>query len=222
MQQDLTDDDLQAEYVRAMGADLGNLCHELQHELGWLQHKWNQFQELFQRGDERLQVLNTVALNFFYIVRKLLYEDAMLHLCRLTDPPVTSGRENLSIMRLADLISDSTLKAHVQAAATQLQKTCEFARVWRNRCLAHTDLPTFRNARASSLPGVTSAQVEEALKSLCALLQSIEEHYGLWPFVSLADPWGAKSLVHYLEQAVRAEEVENQRWRELAEGKSAG
>jgi hypothetical protein len=30
-----------------MGPDLGTLCHELQNDLVWIGHKWNEFQELF-------------------------------------------------------------------------------------------------------------------------------------------------------------------------------
>lgn len=217
---DRTNDDLRDLFVRKMGSELGNLCHELDNELDSLQDRWNIFKELFQKGDERLYILNTVASNFFYIVQQLLYENAMLQLCRLTDPPETFGRENLSIMRLAELISDLTMREYVQDKATQLRKSCEFARDWRNRRLAHTDLSTLRGL-ASSLPGVTSSQIEEALNSLCSLLQSIEEHFGLPGSVSLADPWGARSLVYYLEQAVRAQEIEKQRWHDLAEEKSA-
>ena len=97
------------------------------------------------------------------MLQKLLYEDAMMHLCRLTDPPETFGRANLSVRRLADSIADATLKTHVSTAASQLHNDCEFARIWRNRRLAHTDLPTLRNGHASTLPSVTSAQIEGAV-----------------------------------------------------------
>ncbi len=64
MQHDLTDDELHAEYVRVMGSDLGQLCHELQNDLVWLGHKWSEFQELFARGPERIELLNKAASNF--------------------------------------------------------------------------------------------------------------------------------------------------------------
>jgi hypothetical protein len=82
---------LLAEYVQAMGADLGTLCHELRNEVEWLQFKWSEFQELFEKGAQRIDLLNTVASKFFYFLHKLLFEDAMLHLCRLTDPPNDVG-----------------------------------------------------------------------------------------------------------------------------------
>ena len=58
----LTDDDVRAEYVRAMGLELGNLCHELQTDLAWLDQKWLEFGELFQQGQRRIDLLNATDL----------------------------------------------------------------------------------------------------------------------------------------------------------------
>lgn len=204
------------EYVQKMGTELGNLCHELWEEYFWLKHKWREFQELYQKGDERLNMLNTVASNFFYIVQKLLYEDGMLTLCRLTDPPKNGRFQNLTVMRLSDSISDPTLKATVQAQAEQLRSTCQFARDVRNRRLAHRELPAHLGGLARSLPNATSAQIEDALKRLRDLLWSIDQHYGLTPSLSMADPFGAQSLMGYLELAVRADEAEKQHWLDMA------
>ncbi len=212
----MTDDDLRDEHIEKMGADLGNLCHELWTEYFWLKHKWMEFKELYQKGDDRLNILNTVASNFFYIVQKLLYEDAMLTLCRLTDPPKTSGQDNLTVMRLSASIPDPALKADIQAQAERLRNVCKFARDCRNRRLAHTALPARLGGRAESLPNVTGAEIDDALKSLRDLLWSIDEQYGLTPSMSISDPWGAQSLLTYLESAVRADEAEQERWLDLA------
>ena len=131
----------------------GRYTHELEQEVDWLQQKWNEFRELFAKGAERIELLNTVAPNFFYMLHKLMFEDAMLHLCRLTDSSQTKvrvgkrveTRNNLSVMALADLISDNALKKRVTAQAIQVKKNCKFAREPRNRRLAHADLESFRN-----------------------------------------------------------------------------
>ena len=213
MQPSLANEELRAEYVRIMGSDLGRLCHELQDELELLRQKWREFQELFAKGDDRIELLNRVASNFFGLLQKLLFEDAMLHLCRLTDPSQTGKWTNLTIMRLAEEISDLALRAQVQTDAKQVQKSCQFARDERDKRLAHTDLVTYRNELASPLPDVTSKNVEDAVESMRALLNSVEQHYGLRPSILAYDPRGARSLVHYLEEAVRAKDNEEQRWR---------
>ena len=217
MQGNASNDEVRAEYVREMGADLGSLCYELRDDLDWLQYKWNEFVELFGKGPERLQLLNKVASNFFYFLEKLLYEDAMLHLCRLTDPPDNRYQENLTLRRLARLIPDQEFSAQIEKGAEEVRQKCEFARKWRNKRLAHTDLMSVRNEGASPLPPVTSQDIEGALNCMHALLSSVEHRYRI-PFAVLAhDPFAAMSLVSYLEKAMCAEESENQGRPQLGE-----
>jgi len=194
-----------------MGPELGSLYHELEEEVDWLQQKWNEFRDLFAKGPERLELLNTVAPNFFYMLHKLMFEDAILHLCRLTDSAQTrirvgkkaETRHNLSVMALADLISDDALKDRVNAQSIQVKKNCEFAREPRNRRLAHADLGSFRGGAEG--PKILSKHVEDALKSMHEVLGSIRQYYGYPPSVLVKDPFGAKSLLYYLESAVRVE-----------------
>jgi hypothetical protein len=71
-------EDEREEYVRLRGTDLGGLFHELKLKEEWLRDKWAVFAELFEKGSERIDLLNRTASNFFYFLGKLLYEDAML------------------------------------------------------------------------------------------------------------------------------------------------
>src|SRR5882762_5102435 len=122
-----------------MGQELGELYHELEVNISWLQHKWNECHELFDRGPERIELLNAIASNFFYFLQKLLFEDALMHVCRLTDPPKSAGHETLTVMRLADSVHEPLLKASVHNHAAQAKTACAFAREWRDHRLAHTD-----------------------------------------------------------------------------------
>lgn len=194
------------EYVRLMGNDLGALFYELKLEEEWLRDKWAVFQELFEKGSDRVALLNKTASNFFYFLGQLLYEDAMLHLARLTDPPVSrvhnENRQNLTVRTLADLIPDQSFRTRVMSATNEFLQSCTFARDVRNRRLAHTDLNTHRNNQTDSLPPVGSDDVVEALRSLRGLLSCFEEHYRCTPIILLPDRWGVKSLVHHLENVV--------------------
>jgi len=193
-----------------MGQQLGSLCHELREDLDWLQSKWAEFQELFSKGDERIALLNTVAPNFFWFLHKIMFEDAMLHLCRLTDPPETrihSGkkvvtRKNLTVMALSQAIPDRNFSNQVKARALESKAKCEFARQIRNRLLAHADMESVQR-RNSGTP-ILCSHIEEALKSLRELIWFVEEHYGYPPSALLKDPFGAQSLVYYLERSVKA------------------
>jgi hypothetical protein len=219
MQQNLSSRYIRAEYVSKMGDNLGCLCHDLREELDWLRQKWNEFRELFEKGEERIVVLNKTASNFFYFLGKLLFEDAILHLCRLTDPPRMNKHSNLTIMKLAETINDPELSAKVKAASERAKKRCGFARKWRDKRLAHADLWTSRNKEASPLPKVVSKDIEDALTVIDHVVWSIEHYYGLPPSLVAHDPWGARSLVHCLDRAVEAHEKDAQRWQRLAQGK---
>jgi hypothetical protein len=205
MQHQLTDDEVRAEYIRVMGGDLGLLYSELEDELEWLRDKWGDYHFLFCNGPERIDMLNVVASNFFALLQKLLFEDAMMHLSRLTDPPQSAGRNTLTVMRLADQINDPSLKASVRNQAAQTKTRCEFARAWRNKRLAHTDLLNLRAGKVSNLPNVNVNDVDEAVKSIRDLLTSVGSHYSPRPFGQMAAPWGSKSLLYYLEKAGRME-----------------
>lgn len=220
---DDTFNDERSRYSGVMGTDLGRLCYELRDDFDWLRGKWSEFHELFGKGQERIDLLNTAASNFFYFLHRLLFEDAMLHLCRLTDPPPQmGGHKNLTVMALPLLISDPELRTSAQTKLEEVRKNCQFARKWRNRRLAHTDLVTMRERDVSALPPVDATNIDAAVKSIGEMLGLIEDHFDLPHILLGGDPWGAKSLVYYLQKAKRAIDDEHQHWIGLAKRTTAG
>lgn len=200
--------------MNVMDPRLQQLFRELDDDYWWLVHKWHEYRELYARGQERIDLLNSVASNFFYFLNKLFFEDAMLHLCRLTDPPRSCGRDTLSVMRLAEEVTDPTLKVVVQSKAQDARNTCEFARDWRNQVIAHTDLQSLRTGQAVVLPQVKAPQIQDGMESVREVLEAIKTHYNLPHTLSMADPWGAKSLIGYLEHGKKLREQEVAGWRE--------
>lgn len=194
-----------------MGSTLGPMCYELREDLDWLRSKWTEFNELFNKGEERITLLNTAAPNFFWFLHKMMFEDAMLHLCRLTDPPETRiriakkvvVRKNLTVMALPKEISDVAFRDVVQVNVREVKAKCAFARDVRNRLIAHSDMESLE--RAHSGPQILRTHVEEAIQSLRSLIWLVEEHYGHPPSALLKDPLGAKSLIFYLERATRTD-----------------
>jgi hypothetical protein len=205
----LTEDDRRANYMSTMGSDLGCFFHDLQEEVDWLQQKWRGFHELFGKGSERIELLNAAASNFFFLLHRLMFEDAMLQLCRLTDPAVTRiriggktvVRQNLTIMGLAAKISDSTLRALIEKQVPEVKGDCKFARELRNHRLAHTDVESLRNPGLG--PKIVAKNIDDALRSLRGLLRLVDNFYGHPPSAMVADPWGARSLIYHLENAMK-------------------
>lgn len=204
-----TAEEVRDEYVQVMGEELGQLYYELYNELAWLHSKWQQYRELFGRNKELIDLLNKAAPYFFWLLQHTLLDDILLHLARLTDPPQSMGRDNLTMRRLPPLITDSASRAKLEAALKQVLHNCDFARKWRNKQLAHIDLATKRAPEL--LPPRTRKSVEDALAAMRRLMNSLAKHYGLAEVayeLGIGDLGGADRLVHYLVKGLRAEEVE--------------
>ena len=134
------DEEVRQEYVRHMGSELGELFYELFNDLSWLHMKWKQYRDLFGTNAERIELLNSAAPLFVGILQRVILDDVILHLARLTDWPKSSGRDNLTVRRLPDLIGDEALRDHAESALSRVMATCVSARKWRNRRIAHSDL----------------------------------------------------------------------------------
>ena len=97
-----TPDQVKAEYIRVMGDQLGPLYAELWQEVAGLHMKWAEFVTLFGTKPSRIELLNKVAPEFFSIVQNALWENALLHIARLTDPQKSRGKQNLSILSMIE------------------------------------------------------------------------------------------------------------------------
>lgn len=176
MRRILSADHVREQSVAAMGRPLGELHYALQSEVTWLHLKWADFRALFATK-ETVDLLNQAAPTFFGSLQNMMWEDALLHLCRLTDPPKSAGKDTLTIRRLHPLISEPSLQSQVQRLADDAKKSTEFARDWRNRRLAHKELPPLDGGAPVSLADAGREQLETALEAIRRTMNCIELHY---------------------------------------------
>jgi hypothetical protein len=136
-------------------------------------HVWQEYRTIFDTTPGQLHIANQTAGTFFYVVQKTMWEGVLLHLARMTDPAQSMGRKNLSVMALHPLVKAEFQGEVARLANSALQDT-EFARNWRNRYIAHKDLPlALGNQAAASLQSASTEAVELALKSLDDLLNEL-------------------------------------------------
>src|SRR5262245_19664835 len=114
-----------------MGAELGALYSQLWNECAWLHARWAEYRALFGTSPERAQLLDQTARLFFTIIHDGLLDATLLHLCRLTDPPVTGSKTNLTLARLPDLVKPQ-IRTSTQAYLVSARDATRFARDWRN------------------------------------------------------------------------------------------
>ncbi len=209
MAEDMSAEEFLEQCLQDMGTELGGIYDALRNDVLRLQMKWNQYRQLYARSPKRIELLNHAARHFFGLMQEIMLEDVVLHLARLSDRDRTAGRENLSLQRLPALILDKQLASEVDALVKAALTACGFTRVWRNLRLAHRDLALSLASSADPLPGVSRAEIEEALASIRAVLNRLSKHYmGSETAYHLIITHGrdADSLVQYLHLGLRAEE----------------
>ncbi len=207
--------EVEQDHIAAMGAELGPLYHALHNEVIWLHAKWSEYRKLYAHSSARIGALNDVAGFFFRVVQDVLWDDVLLHLVRLIDPPKSGGKDNLTVSRLPEAITEKDFADKVRDLVCAAQGSASFASEWRNRHLAHRDLALALGTGAAQLPRASRRDVEEALGALRAVMNEVHARYlkGHVGFENFIAPTGADALVSYLSMAARAEEQRRVRLR---------
>jgi len=94
---------------------------------------------------------------FFGDLNQLLIEQLVLQICRLTDPPVTMGRTNLTIdyvIREADFCGAPEDHARVSALRDRIHQFRSKILPARNRLIGHLDLDAAMAGQAPRCFGV--------------------------------------------------------------------
>ncbi len=208
-----TAEEVKQHHIEGMGRDLGSFYHSLWNELAWLYSKWGEYVELFGTKPSRIDLINRAAGYFFRIVQDSLWDDSLLHIARLTDPPESCRKENLTIQRLPLLIDDYALKENVSKLVDIAVKKAEFCRDWRNRRIAHKDLGLALSAGVEPLKPASRAKIKESLTSISDVLNAISLHYmdSETMFEGIGAYDGAVSLLYVLDDGLRAEEERKER-----------
>lgn len=201
-------------YISVMGEPLGMVFHALWQEVARLHRVWSQYVELYGTKPSRVDLLNDAAPLFFRIVQTTLWEQTLLHIARLTDPPSSAGKSNLTIQRLSDLIEDQDAADQVRRIVSQAWKSCEFCRDWRNRRIAHSDLELSIEVGIKPLKTASRDGVNEALRSLTEVLNAVTRHYiQSESFFDVPSSGDAVNLLYIIHDGLKEQEQRRARWK---------
>jgi hypothetical protein len=112
------------------------------HFCAHLRSIWRHYEILFEEGELRRTLLHRIAPVFFGDLNQLLIEQLVLQICRLTDPPVTMGRTNLTIdyvIREADFSGAPEELARAKALRDNIHQFRSKIAPARNRLIGHLD-----------------------------------------------------------------------------------
>lgn len=206
-------DEIKAENVAAMGKDLGEQYSELWQEAAYLHAKWAEYVELFGTKASRIDLLNDAAGHLFAMIQDQMWDDILMHIARLTDPPATGKKRNLSLQNLPDLVGAEVKPRVADRVAAVLAKT-EFCRDWRNRRVAHQDLLLALDASSELLKEGSRKDVVDALSAITKVLSEVSEYYmdaeiGLDAF---SPAGGAIDLLRLIHDGLKAQKQRETRW----------
>jgi hypothetical protein len=106
------------------------------------------------------------------------------------------------------LVPDAGLRAKAEDLLRAVLARTEFARVWRNRRIAHRDLRTYRKQHPTPLPGASRQDVADALEAMRDLMNTLEYAFenGTTAFEAYIGSGGADWLTACLEIGIRYRE----------------
>ena len=197
-----TYEEAQEDYKHVMGSELGHVYHLLWNECALLHMRFEEFVELFGKGQEQIDIMNETAPGFFHSVQNMYWETLLLGLCRFADSWRVAGRETLSLDQLPRLPGAQAVP-RLNELVIAARGKMKFAQDWRNRSIAHSDLRHALDSAAEPLATAGRADVREALAAIVDVLNAIEGHFtgaGLG-FIGTGAHFGGTHLLNQLRVA---------------------
>ncbi len=172
-----TAEEIKKEQITKMGLELGSLYNLLYNETIWLHYKWVEYRELFGTKDSRIKLLNDTAPFFFFIIQRTLWENLILGIARITDPPKTFNKRNITIQAIPEFIEEQNLKEKLELKIKIIIEKTSFCRDWRNRRITHYDYELNINENAKPLEKASRELLKESLKLILEFINILHKHY---------------------------------------------
>jgi AbiU2 len=181
---------------------------------------WKVHEQLFGKGEKRIDLLNACASNFFAVAQEAFLLAIQLKLSKLGDPAMTGKYDNMTLAKLSDEIkstfagkacpSSQKLSARLDTRLQDYASKSEKVRERRNKYFAHSDHATALNIRPVPLLTPTREEINGALESLRSFMRVVETHFGE-PYTSynnVSTIHDGESLIVSLKYSLRYQEMQ--------------
>lgn len=188
--------------------NITEIYEPLHKEVLLLHAKREIYRQLYNSGDEVINLLNFASSNFFVMCRDMLINDMLIAMRRLIDREKSKvrgvDRDNLSLSYLAsriDKVKYPKLIKEVEHLISEAKKKTDFAKDISNRRIAHNDLLT--KLKVDSLPPFNMKIIDDALHSIEGVMNKVIGCWGKSPVIYrvVSMPNDANTLVTRLRQA---------------------
>lgn len=169
-----------------------------------LRYTWMNFRFLFAGEKKHVDILNAAGPGFFGMTQRMIFDDVILRICRLTDPAANRNQENTTLKRLLLATewqtSDAAKHAMFATKIAAVDTACDGCRQHRNKRISHADLQFSQKALA--LPDATMKMIDAAIAAIEDFIRDInyELHPGVEQAFEIIDgDRDVKHLMHHLE-----------------------
>lgn len=197
-----------------MGDEFGSLFYYLYNETVWLTIKWLEYNELYGTKPSRIDLMNQAAPQIFFIIEKTLWNDILLGISRITDPPETYKKRNITFQAITKHIEDAELKNSIEIDIKGIIEKTQFCRDWRNRSIAHFDYDlNINEQKAEPLAPANRKLISEVMKMLQDVINRLNFHYlrKTVVFDHISGYQGAVSLLVNIENGLRFRDLKFER-----------
>ena len=157
----------------------------LRNQAIYLIQTFNTYNDLFFSGPEVERILRKSAGMFFGDINIMMIEYLTLLVCRLTDPPKTSGKTNLTIQHMNELLRENNfLTREIETLSDSIMTYRELLEPVRNKIVAHMDRDTYIQDLA--LGGHSKEEMTQFFENdLLQYFEKVAEAIGVTPLGSL-------------------------------------
>ena len=145
-----------------------------------INERWKSYEYLYQNSRLRVELLNKSASYFFGRLQRILLDDLILGITRLSDPAQQGKSENQSLPRLKNevfALGHFALAESLDLRLTDIKSQCCPFKTHRNKRVAHTDLRLKANPHEVVLPNIPPKDFVAAIKSMNEFLNDFENHF---------------------------------------------
>jgi len=188
--------------IAPIGAE--DLLEIIKQEAFRLRYTWMNFRFLFAGEKKHVDMMNAAGPGFFAMTQRMIFDDVILAICRLTDPAANRSQENTTLKRLLQATdwqtSDPAKHVVFSTKITAVDVACDGCRQHRNKRISHADLAF--SQKALTLPEATMKMIDGAVAGIEDFIRDI--NYELHPdveqsFEIINGDRDVKHLIRHLE-----------------------
>ena len=194
----------------------GELAHWLWSDIAHLHMNWSNYLQLFGTDQDTVELLSTIASSYFSMTERVLRQDTLMRICRITDPSFSDRAQkkpNASMRQLLLQTSETLpaeLRTEVESSLDVLDGLSGPIRDLRNKRFAHSDIDEVLQLKTEPLPGISPQQVEDVLARIRDTYALLEGHFlhsttALGHVIQTND---ARKLIHHLKRVVAYQDIE--------------